>query len=48
VAELMAVLIAASRAAQFAGKEKGLRKRVVSIVLDGLRRTPTPSDLPKE
>jgi AcrR family transcriptional regulator len=38
VAELMAVLIAASRAAQFAGKDRGLRKRVVSIVLDGLRR----------
>jgi len=48
VAELMAVLIAASRAAQFAGKEKGLRKRVVSIVLDGLRRTPTPSDRSRE
>ena len=38
VAELMAVLIAASRAAQFAGKDKVLRKRVVSMVLDGLRR----------
>jgi len=38
VAELMAVLIAASRAAQFAGKDRGLRKRVVSMVLDGLRR----------
>jgi AcrR family transcriptional regulator len=44
VAELMAVLIAASRAAQFAGKEKQLRKRVVTIVLDGLRRTAAPSD----
>ena len=48
VAELMAVLIAASRAAQFAGKEKGLRKRVVTIVLDGLRRRAAPSDRPKE
>ena len=38
VAELMAVLIAASRAAQFAAKDRGLRKRVVSMVLDGLRR----------
>ena len=38
VAELMAVLIAASRAAQFAGKDGGLRRRVVSMVLDGLRR----------
>jgi AcrR family transcriptional regulator len=48
VPELMAVLIAASRAAQFAGKEKGLRKRVVTIVLDGLRRRAAPSDSPKE
>jgi AcrR family transcriptional regulator len=38
VAELMAVLIAASRAAQFAGKDRGFRKRVVSMVLDGLQR----------
>jgi AcrR family transcriptional regulator len=47
VAELMAVLIAASRAAQFAGKDKGLRKRAVSIVLDGLRRPAAVAIRPK-
>jgi AcrR family transcriptional regulator len=47
VAELMAVLIAASRAAQFAGKDRGLRKRVVTIVLDGLRRATAVAVRPK-
>jgi AcrR family transcriptional regulator len=47
VAELMAVLIAASRAAQFAGKDKGLRKRAVSVVLDGLRRSAAVAIRPK-
>jgi len=48
VAELMAVLIAASRAAQFAGKDRGLRKRAVSIVLDGLRRANSSTVRPKD
>ena len=48
VAELMAVLIAASRAAQFAGKDRGLRKRAVSMVLDGLRRANSSTVRPKD
>ena len=37
VAELMAVVVAASRAAEYAGKDKTLRRRCTALVLDGLR-----------
>jgi AcrR family transcriptional regulator len=37
VKELVAVVIAAARAAQFARQDRALRERVVGVVLDGLR-----------
>ena len=37
VTELMAVVVAASRAAEYAGKDKSLRRRCTALVLDGLR-----------
>jgi AcrR family transcriptional regulator len=37
IVELMAVIAAASRAAEFAGNDRALRKCAVGVVLDGLR-----------
>jgi AcrR family transcriptional regulator len=37
VEEVMAMVIAASRAAEHAGRDRGLQKRSVGIILDGLR-----------
>ena len=37
IEEVMAVVIAASRAAEHAGRDRALQARVVAIVLDGLR-----------
>jgi hypothetical protein len=37
VSEVMAVLVAASRAAEYAGTDRALRDRVTGVLLDGLR-----------
>lgn len=38
VKELVAVVVAAARAAQYAGRDRALRGRVIGVVLDGLRK----------
>jgi AcrR family transcriptional regulator len=44
ITELMAVIVAASRVAEFAGNDSALRKRAIAVVFDGLRATPVPDD----
>jgi hypothetical protein len=38
VADVIALLVGASRAAEHAGWDRGVQTRTVAIVLDGLRR----------